>query len=46
MFTFDDNGDQLWLAGNIAIDADDEVVTIPVFKLMDLRGALTMTPAT
>ena len=32
MFTFDDNGNQLWLVGNIAIDADDEVVQIPVSK--------------
>jgi hypothetical protein len=32
MFTFDDNGDPLWVSGNVAIGPNDEVVSIPVFR--------------
>jgi hypothetical protein len=32
MFTFDDNGDPLWVSGNVAIGNTDEVVGIPVFQ--------------
>jgi hypothetical protein len=32
MFSFDENGDPLWLAGNIAIDSNAETAAIPVFE--------------
>ncbi len=32
MFTYDANGEQLWVMGNVVIDANDEVIAVPVFK--------------
>jgi hypothetical protein len=31
MYTFDENGDPLWVVGNVPIGPDDEVVTVEVF---------------
>jgi hypothetical protein len=31
MFTYDPDGKQLWIMGNISIDASDEVAAVPVF---------------
>ena len=31
MYSFDAEGDPLWLVGNVGIDADDQVVAVPVF---------------
>jgi hypothetical protein len=32
MYSFDASGDPLWVVGNVAIDANDEIVGIPVFE--------------
>ncbi len=32
MYSFDADGDPLWVVGNVAIDANDEIVGIPVFE--------------
>lgn len=32
MYSYDANGDPLWVVGNVAIDNDDEIVEIPVFE--------------
>lgn len=32
MYSYDENGDPLWVVGNVAIDTDDEIVGIPVFE--------------
>lgn len=32
MYSFDENGDPLWLVGNVPIDSNDEIVDIPVFE--------------
>jgi hypothetical protein len=32
MYTYDENGDPLWLVGNVVIGASDETAAIPVFE--------------
>ena len=32
MYSYDADGDPLWVVGNVAINADDEIVGIPVFE--------------
>jgi hypothetical protein len=32
MYSYDENGDPLWVVGNVAIGANDEIVGIPVFE--------------
>ena len=32
MYTYDEEGGQMWLSGNVPIDSDDVVVTVPVIR--------------
>lgn len=32
MYSFDADGNPLWLVGNVSIDANDEIIAIPVFQ--------------
>lgn len=33
MYSYDDQGEQLWVVGNVPIDADDTVATVTVFQI-------------
>lgn len=33
MYSYDAQGNQLWVIGNVAIDEDDEIVAVPVFQV-------------
>ena len=37
MYSYNDQGKQLWLVGNVAIEAGDQGATVPVFSSTDAR---------
>ena len=45
MYSFDADGDQLWVVGNVPIGPDDEVVQVPVFQFNGPSWGADFDPA-